>query len=523
MYQHVFEASNGQHDVDVEALMCEPEWANWIAQTLADGLQAPFMLDVTSVFSMPLIQKYKLDTSLMIVLPIKPDVFWVLALQADAAQTYTEQQKRLFVDIAHRVRGALGQLILQKDLQATVERVEVASRAKSEFLATMSHELRTPLHGVIGLLDLLSEDMQQLPKEQQRNLALARTSSQVLSSLIDDVLDLAKIESGKVEIQKQAFHLRDALHDALVPFVMKAREKGLSLSLEMKDVPAVVEGDVVRLRQVLLNLVGNAIKFTMQGYVRIVVIQDDDVLQINIEDSGIGIDSDKQKVVFQPFTQVHDIEILGDNLQEKGTGLGTTISQYFVEMMGGTLELQSVPGVGSTMMIRLPLQQVGQQRLNLVLHMDDFSQLAAEGDAHGLAGEDIQAWSVLLAEDDPVGRRIAIKRLQRAGFTVEEVADGQSAWEKVQQQDYDLLLTDIRMPGMSGLELTQKIRAHEAERHKKPMLVIGLSAYALEEIRQEAMEAGMDAFVSKPVDMRALMDKLESLCDRRLPNQYRQD
>lgn len=506
---------------NLKALMCESEMITYTSSVPERQLKTPLMLDVQSIFSPGLIRKYHLLPGLMMLLRVKSDVLWVLAIQQGKdIMDYSEQQKRLLVDISHRVRGALSQLILQKDLQATVERVEVASHAKSEFLATMSHELRTPLHGVIGLLDLLGEDMKHLSPEQQRNLMLAQTSSQVLSSLIDDVLDLAKIESGKVEIQKQSFYLRDALHDALVPFVMKAREKGLSLNLEMKDVAAMVEGDVVRLRQVLLNLVGNAIKFTMQGYVRIVVTQDDGMLQVNIEDSGIGIDKVKQSVVFQPFTQVHDVHILGDNLQEKGTGLGTTISQHFVEMMGGTLTLQSEPNIGSTMSIRLPLQQVGEQKITENLDMADFSKYGKntaleDTSAHQVAPE---TWSVLLAEDDPVGRRIALKRLQGAGFDVEEVNDGLAAWDKIQAQDFDLLLTDIRMPGLDGMGLTQKIREYEAAQGKKAMLIIGLSAYALEEVKNDALACGMNAFVSKPVDMSVLMKKLEEHCESEYPH-----
>lgn len=518
-YKTMFIA-NPEQDIilNLKNLMCESEMITYASSVPEKQLKTPFMIDVKAVFSPGLIHKYHLLPGMLMLLRVKSDVLWVLAIQQDEDMTYTAQKKRLFVDISHRIRGALSQLILQKDLQATVERVEIASHAKSEFLATMSHELRTPLHGVIGLLDLLAEEKTLLSPEQQRNLVLAQTSSQVLSSLIDDVLDLAKIESGKVEIQKQSFYLRDALHDALVPFVMKAREKGLSLTLELKDVAAVIEGDVVRLRQVLLNLVGNAIKFTMQGYVRIVVTQDEDILQINIEDSGIGIDKLKQDVVFQPFTQVHDVHILGDNLQEKGTGLGTTISQHFVEMMGGTLTLQSEPNIGSTMSIRLPLQQIGEQMITENLDMSDFSKQGKTASTGSrIQAVEPESWSVLLAEDDPVGRRIALKRLQGSGFDVDEVTDGLAAWDKIQTQDYDLLLTDIRMPGLDGMSLTKKIREYEAAQGKKAMLIIGLSAYALEEVKHDALACGMDAFVSKPVDMTILMAKLEEHCGNEFP------
>jgi len=476
----------------------------------------PFVVDSFDDLSPELVDKYKLKAHMMILIQVTPTQQWLLGVQnCQEAQIYSSQQKRLFVDISHRLRGALGQLILQKDLQATVERVEIASKAKSEFLATMSHELRTPLHGVIGLLDLLGIDASQLSLEQQRNLSLARTSAHVLSSLIDDVLDLAKVESGKVELQKQSFVLKDALYDALVPFVMKAREKGINLNLEMKNVAAVIEGDVVRLRQVLLNLVGNAIKFTSEGYVRIVITQDEHTLQINIEDSGIGIDRDKQDDVFKPFSQVHDINILGDNLQEKGTGLGTTISQHFVHMMGGVLTLQSEPEVGSTLSIRLPLHQVGTERITVKLQMEDFSKLPEELEAGiGQGGnKELKHWKVLLAEDDPIGRRVAEKRLSRVGFQVDSAADGLTAWEKIKENDYDLLLTDVRMPGLDGMQLTKTIRKYEKEQGKDAMLILGLSAYALEEVKQKALDSGMDEFVTKPVDMDKLMNMLEQRYD----------
>ena len=313
-------------------------------------------------------------------------------------------------------------------------------------------------------------------------------------------------------MQKQSFYLKQALVDALIPFVMKAREKGIELHLEMRDVAEMIEGDVQRLRQVLLNLVGNAIKFTAQGYVRIVVSQDEDMLFINIEDSGIGIDKDRQTDVFKPFSQVHNAAVLGDNLQEKGTGLGTTISQYFITMMGGELTLQSEPTVGSTMTIRLPLQQVGQEKVTLNLQVEDLIDAPQMRHAteHNIPKSVMKSWRVLLAEDDPVGRRVAVKRLERAGFTVETVSDGSQAYAQIQAQSFDLLLTDIRMPGLTGLQLTEKIRENEREHGLPPMLIIGLSAYALEDVKRDVLAAGMDSFISKPVDMTELIALLES-------------
>jgi CheY-like chemotaxis protein len=183
--------------------------------------------------------------------------------------------------------------------------------------------------------------------------------------------------------------------------------------------------------------------------------------------------------------------------------------------VGGLLTLQSEPNVGSTLSIRLPLQQVGPNRVDMLLNMADFAKFSRvpEEEKHEEPMIQPRRWKVLLAEDDPVGRRVAVKRLVVAGFTVDEAGDGKLAWEKVKQGKYDLLLTDIRMPGLDGMELTTLIRASEADTKQKPMLIIGLSAYALEEVKHDALACGMDEFVSKPVDMGKLMDRLRKRCD----------
>ncbi|MDQ6988994.1 MAG: response regulator, partial [Mariprofundaceae bacterium] len=474
----------------------------------------PVVIDKSSVFSFQVIEKYDIKSHMMIVVSTAAGDDWLLVVQrCRDAKAWTKQQKRLLTDISHRLRAAIGQLILQKDLQVSVERAEVASKAKGEFLATMSHELRTPLHGVIGLLGLLEIEASRLSDEQKNNLALAQSTAHILGSLIDDVLDLSKIESGKLEVQHQPFAVEQVLRSALIPFVMKAREKGLLLSLEMKDVAQTMSGDVLYLRQVLLNLVGNALKFTDAGFVRVTVWQTDEIWQISIEDSGIGIALDQQLTVFTPFVQVHDNHVLGENLQDKGTGLGTTIAKRFVEIMGGEISLRSALGVGTTFDVKLPLAAVGSERISLTLELADLAlQQQARLDEVVVNRENNQVWSVLLAEDDPIGRKIAIKQLERTGFTVEAVADGEKALAKVQKKQYDLLLTDVRMPIMDGMMLTKKIREYEAESKIKPMFIVGLSAHALEEVKHEALAHGMDEFVSKPVDMQALMAKLESHC-----------
>jgi len=518
-YQRIFYKGIGDDiDFNPASFASEEEVKLYLASVPKHQKALNQVVQGQSIFSEALMQRFGVTSHAMIVLHTNQDTYWLLGLQ-NIQQGMNQPQQDLFMDISRRITATLNQLLLQRDLELTAYRAEVASKAKGEFVATISHELRTPLHGVIGLLDLMGQEATKFSQEQQQNLALAQASTQVLRSLIDDVLDLSKIESGSVEIQKQSFYLKQALVDALIPFVMKAREKGIGLNLEVRNAAEMIEGDVQRLRQVLLNLVGNAIKFTAQGYVRIVVTQDDDYLFINIEDSGIGIARDRQGEVFKPFSQVHDVEVLGSNLQEKGTGLGTTISQYFITMMGGELSLQSESCVGSTMTIRLPLHQVGQGRESIDLQMEDLissSQITGTADLMTSQNEQSKSsktWRVLLAEDDPIGRRVAVKRLQRAGFEVLTADDGLQAYTKLQEESFDLLLTDIRMPGLSGLELTKKIRADEMREKVKDgeqLLIIGLSAYALEDVKAEALAAGMNDFVSKPVDMNVLITLLEN-------------
>ena len=512
-YQKTFDVIDDTSFV-LEAFISHEEVRFYLSAIPKHPKRLSQVLSDTSVFSAELRKLCALETHAMIVLHTNQDTYWLLGLH-NFDNTMDEQQQTLFLDISRRIGATLNQLLLQRSLESAAHQAEVASKAKGEFVATISHELRTPLHGVIGLLDLMAQEAEQLSDEQQQNLALAQASSQVLRSLIDDVLDLSKIESGNIELHKQAFNLRQVLSDALVPFVMKARSKGIELHLEMRDVSEVIEGDAQRLRQVLLNLVGNAIKFTMQGYVRIVVSQDDEYLLINIEDSGIGIAREKQEGVFNPFSQVHDTQVLGDNLQEKGTGLGTTISQHFIKMMGGTLTLQSEPEIGSTMSIRLPLQSVGEQRVNVNLKVDDLIQSPSLSAQKKEDKNQIESkgWRILLAEDDPVGRRVAVKRLQRQGFDIDTAADGLIAYTMIQKGNYDVLLTDIRMPGLSGLQLTEKIRSDENMQKQTRLTIVGLSAYALDDVKKEALACGMDAFITKPVDMNALSEILETHCE----------
>jgi PAS domain S-box-containing protein len=391
----------------------------------------------------------------------------------------------------------------EQNLRLAIKQAEAASHAKSDFLSVMSHELRTPLHGIIGLQKLISAGAEHLSSEQQENLMLAQQSAKSLRALVDDILDLAKIESGNMELVKEPFELKSCIYDALVPFVLSAREKEIVITLHMEEAPKTIIGDESRLRQVLLNLVGNAVKFTAHGEVSVHVIEKGGRLHLSIEDTGIGISKADLKHIFEPFIQAADSTRLGHT----GTGLGTSIVKRFVELMKGNIEASSELGKGSCFHFTIPCHPVGSETINC--HNNSANGLfITVPDLKKEKGELVPRLRVLLAEDDPIGQRIASKQLSKAGMKVDVASNGESAWEKVQNQSYDLLLTDIRMPGMNGITLTKKIRALEKHSDKPRLPIIGLSAHALEDVAKECLEAGMDHFMTKPVDLETILSTI---------------
>jgi len=390
---------------------------------------------------------------------------------------------------------------LNQALQYSRDAAVRGSKAKSEFLSVMSHELRTPLHGIIGMHELLAE-IPNMSEEQSQNLAAAQVAAKSLRSLVNDVLDLSKIEAGVMALQESCFELESCLRDALVPFLFQAKEKGLRLDLQLQGVPQYIYADQVRLRQVLLNLVGNAVKFTDHGFVRVCVLSNhqkvDGQLVFQVEDSGIGISEDDAEHIFEPFSQVMNLM----DAKHQGTGLGTSISKNFVELMGGKIDLESYLGKGSCFTFSLPCRYESENFLHKdvnILEVDVAVQLAKHVDVAAIGKPNDKPWKLLLAEDDLVSQRIAQKRLLRAGFDVDLAEDGYSAWEKAQTGIYDVILMDIRMPGLDGLTITRNIRAMELKDGTYTP-IIGVSAHALDEVKEACQQAGMDEFLMKPIE-----------------------
>jgi len=403
-----------------------------------------------------------------------------------------------------KVKDRTDELVANEEkLQLAIKQAEAASNAKSEFLSLMSHEMRTPLHGIIGLQSLIGSDAENLSREHQENLILAQKSAKSLQVLVNDVLDLAKIESGNMELTEEPFELKNCICDAVVPFILSAREKNILLSIHIEETPKSIMGDEVRLRQVLLNLIGNAVKFTNHGEVSIHIVRKENQLHFSIKDTGVGISERELKHIFEPFKQgKHPLRTI-----QAGTGLGTSIVKRFIDLMMGKIEVSSELGKGSCFQFTLPCNAIGSETMNFQRSSADGSFITMS-DLQEVKNEKLLGLRVLLAEDDPIAQRIASKQLTKAGMQIDIAANGEIAWKKVQDQTYDLLLTDIRMPVMDGLELTKKIRELEEHANKPRLLIIGLSAHALEDVVSECIEAGMDHFMTKPVDPEAIQNTI---------------
>ncbi len=387
----------------------------------------------------------------------------------------------------------------QRDLASQAEAAALAaSQAKSVFLATMSHEIRTPLNGVLGMAQLM--ELNTLSRDQRERVRVLRASGQALLETLNDVLDLSRIEAGRLEIKSTAFSPADIARLTIAAFTASAEIKGLTLMLDIeRGSERTVMADGQRIRQILFNLVGNAVKFTDSGSVTLRISLDEGCLGFTVTDTGSGIASADLARIFEPFEQI-DNALTRD---KQGSGLGLAICHELATLIGGTVTASSAIGVGSSFTLTAPVSSVTQQAERVELERIKTQTSPLEG-----LGE------VLVAEDNPTNQIVIRTILEHLGISPSIVANGREAVEAWSQQSWSLILMDVQMPVMDGLAATREIRAEEIAQGLEPMPIIALTGNALDHQVQECLDAGMTLVVAKPIEIATLIAAINQVMDQ---------
>ncbi|HZZ90658.1 MAG TPA: ATP-binding protein [Caulobacteraceae bacterium] len=422
--------------------------------------------------------------------------------RSDGKEIWAEGVIRYFADDQDRplrMVGALRNITAAKQaerqLMQAIDAAEAANRAKSQFLAAMSHEIRTPLNGVLGMAQAMEADA--LSDAQRERLGVVRESGQGLLAILNDVLDISKIEAGKLELEQVEFDFGELAEAARQAFAALAEDKGLSLRFDLAPGAAgVYRGDATRVRQVLYNLISNAVKFTERGEVRITLARRGGRVRLSVSDSGIGIARADMRRLFEKFEQAD----ASTTRRYGGSGLGLAICRQLAGLMGGRVRARGQPGVGTTFVLSLPLPRIGEARP------------AAAETAPATRAETAEL-RILAAEDNEINRLVLQTLLGQAGFSPTIVADGEAALAAWEREPWDVILMDVQMPRLDGPGATRAIRKREAELGRPRTAIIALTANAMSHQVMEYREAGMDDFVAKPIEVGDLFAALQRVLE----------